>query len=86
MNIEKEIEALKARNRRVELDKAWETSPARIVCIALITYLFMVLVFTIIGVKNSWLNALIPTLGFGLSNLSLNWLKRIWVKNNDKNS
>ena len=34
-NLEKEIESIKKRNKRVELDKAWETSWTRKICISL---------------------------------------------------
>ena len=37
--IEKEIVAIKDRNRKVEIDKAWETSWTRRLCIATATYL-----------------------------------------------
>lgn len=33
MDLEKEINDIKARNKRVELDKAWETSWTRRICI-----------------------------------------------------
>ena len=35
-NIEKEIELIKERNARVELDKKWETSWTRKICIAIL--------------------------------------------------
>lgn len=36
----KEIEQIKQRNHRVELDKAWETSAIRKLCICVLTYLW----------------------------------------------
>ena len=41
-NLEKEIEQIKERNKRVELDKAWETSWARRICIMVLTYIVVV--------------------------------------------
>ena len=38
MDLEKEIKEIKERNKRVETDKAWETSWTRKICIALLTY------------------------------------------------
>ena len=35
MDLEKEIEQIKQRNKKVELDKAWETSWTRKICISL---------------------------------------------------
>ena len=80
MDFEKEIIAIKERNRKVELDKTWETSFTRKVSIIGITYIFAYLVMVTINVPQPVLNALIPTLGFFLSTLSLNIIKRAWVK------
>lgn len=79
--IEKEISEIKERNRKVEADKAWETSVFRMVSILILTYLIASWVMYIINVKEYWLNALIPTLGYFLSTLSLPIVKKWWVKN-----
>ena len=42
-NVEKEIELIKERNKKVELDKGWETSCTRKICIAVLTYFVVVL-------------------------------------------
>lgn len=46
MKIEREIELLQERNRKVEADKAWETSTFRVVTIACITYAIIASVFS----------------------------------------
>ena len=61
--IEREIQELKERNKRVEAEKAWETSYFRIFSIALITYIVATVVLYTIGVANVLLAALVPTLG-----------------------
>ena len=38
MEIEKEIELINERNRKVELDKAWETSAFRVIFIVVTTH------------------------------------------------
>ncbi len=43
MELEKEIENIKERNHRVELDKKWETSLVRKICICVLTYIIVVL-------------------------------------------
>ena len=40
--IEEEIREIKERNKRVELDKKWETSLTRKICIAVLTYIVVV--------------------------------------------
>lgn len=85
--LESEIVALKERNTRVEADKAWETSRFRIVSLTIITYVLAALVLIVIGAKNPFLNALVPTIGFFLSVQTLPIVKRWWIKKflqNDK--
>ena len=43
MKIEKEIEKIKERNKKVELDKAWETSWTRKICIMILTYIVVII-------------------------------------------
>lgn len=78
-DIKKEINLIKERNRRVEAEKAWETSRFRIISIVVMTYIITAIVFCFIGVKNFMLNALIPTLGFFLSTQSLPFIKKWWI-------
>ena len=42
-NLEKEILTIKERNQRVELDKKWETSFTRKLCICILTYIFVIM-------------------------------------------
>lgn len=77
-----EIEKIKKRNRRVELDKKWETCFTRRICICILTYI-VVIIYSII-VKNSdnvFLSSLVPVIGFTLSTLSLKYVRKIWEKN-----
>lgn len=76
-----DIEAINIRNKKVEADKAWETSITRRFIIALMTYFIIVIFLIIIDIENAWLNALVPTMGFLLSTLSLPFFKKIWLTN-----
>ncbi|MBQ3298165.1 MAG: hypothetical protein IJG97_05175 [Bacilli bacterium] len=79
--LEKEIEQIKKRNKRVEKDKAWETSLTRKITIAILTYLVVVLYsYFISKVSNVFLTSLVPVIGFVLSTLSLNAIRKIWEK------
>ena len=69
-HLEKEIEVLKARNARVEKEKAWETSWQRKISILGFTYILMLLVFFILKNPHPFTNAIIPTLGYLLSTLT----------------
>lgn len=82
MNIEKEINDIKERNKKVELNKAWETSFTRKICIMSLTY-FVVILYSLSTnkINNIFLSSLVPVIGFTLSTLSLNMIRKIWEKN-----
>jgi preprotein translocase subunit SecF len=79
--IKDEIKEIKERNARVEADKAWETSLFRKILVAVLTYLVVVLFFIIAELPKPFINALVPTLGFLLSTLSISFFKKLWLKN-----
>ena len=82
MDFEKEINEIKERNKRVETDKAWETSWVRRICICVLTYLVVVLYSWIISqISNIWLSSIVPVIGFTLSTLSLKLVRKVWEKN-----
>lgn len=78
--IQEDLEIIKNRNKKVEQNKAWETSSFRKVSILVITYIVASTVMYFIDVQNFLLNAVIPTLGFLLSTLSLSFLKTWWIE------
>lgn len=79
--MENEIRNIKARNARVELDKKWETSWTRRLCICVLTYIVVVIYsFTIQQVSNVFLSSVVPVIGFTLSTLSLRYIRRIWER------
>ena len=77
----KDIEEIKVRNARVELDKAWETSWTRRIFIGAMTFIIASIWLKIIDGENIFLKALIPTGGYLLSTLSLPAIKKIWIGN-----
>ncbi|MEK7530937.1 MAG: hypothetical protein AAB573_03640 [Patescibacteria group bacterium] len=83
-NIEKDLEAIKERNVRVEGDKAWETSWFRIGTVAVITYAVAALALFAIDNDYPFRNALIPTIGYILSTQSLPRIKEWWIKSQTK--
>lgn len=81
MNKDTEISKIKERNARVELDKKWETSITRRVFIGVMTYFCVVLFCHLMNFDgNIWLTSLVPVIGFFLSTISLNIIRRIWEK------
>lgn len=77
--LQSEIDALKSRNKKVEADKAWETSWTRKGLVLILTYAVMVLVFWSTGIGNSFVNAIVPSTGFFLSTLSIPVVKKWWL-------
>ncbi|HIJ11189.1 TPA: hypothetical protein HA278_03980 [Candidatus Woesearchaeota archaeon] len=80
MNHDQEITAIKHRNKRVELDKAWETSWTRRILIAVLTYVVIVIFFYSASLPRPWVNSIVPTTGFVLSTLTVKWAKKWWMK------
>ena len=80
--LEERIEKIEERNKKVEMDKAWETSWTRRLCICVLTYLIVLLYSYIISKGNSiFLSSLVPVIGFTLSTLSLGYIRKIWQRN-----
>ena len=82
MDIEKEIIEIKKRNKRVELDKEWETSWSRRICIMILTYVVVIVYsFIVRNYDNIFLSSLVPVIGFTLSTLSLKLIRKMWQRN-----
>lgn len=79
--LKEEIENIKERNRRVELDKRWETSYTRKIFICILTYIVVIIYSNMINKANNiFLSSLVPVIGFFLSTLSLKLVRKIWEK------
>ena len=79
--LRKELEEIKLRNKRVELDKRWETSITRKICICILTYIVVLIYSNMVNkVNNIFLSSLVPVIGFFLSTLSLRVIRKIWEK------
>lgn len=68
---------IEERNARVEADKTWETSWTRKISIAILTYLVICLFLYTIHETDMWLKAIVPVLGFILSTVSLQIIRKI---------
>ena len=78
--LKNDVEVIKARNLRVEADKAWETSAFRRILILGTTYVLAAFVMWMIEVPNFLLSALIPTLGYFFSTVTFSVIKKRWIK------
>ena len=80
MNLEKEILAIKERNKKVEADKAWETSLSRKTIIMVLTYFTVVIFFHAAKIEKPFINAIVPTFAFLISTLTLPLFKKFWLR------
>lgn len=80
LKLEKRIKEIENRNKKVELDKKWETCLLRKILIIVMTYIFAVLYLTVADTTNPFLGAVVPCVGFYLSTQSINLIKKWWIK------
>jgi hypothetical protein len=78
--IKKDIEYIKERNKKVEKDKSWEVSLERKILISILTYIIVLIFFKIVKIPRPFVNAIVPTIGFLLSTLSLSFAKKLYTK------
>jgi len=78
--LEKEINLIKERNKKVERNKAWETSLTRRFLLSIFTYLAIGIYLDVINISKPWLNAIVPTVALMLSTLTLPFFKKLWMK------
>ena len=79
-SLEKRVTKIEERNKRVEQDKKWETSYTRRGLLIIFTYLAIGFYMNAIEVSNSWLNAIVPSLAFWLSTLTLPLFRKLWER------
>ncbi len=80
MDTSRPLDALnEARNKRVENDKAWEGSWTRKLLIVVFTYVTIGMYLKFIVGIDPWINAIVPTIGFLLSTITLPYFKQVWI-------
>ena len=80
MDLASRINEIRERNRRVELDKEWETSWTRRLIIFVLTYFAIVIYFFFAELPKPFLNSLVPALAFVISTSSLPYFKKLWIR------
>lgn len=78
--LKSEIEKIKERNKKVEADKAWETSWVRRIFIAVSTYILVVILLVSIGAEKPFSTAIVPAVAYLVSTASLGIVKEWWLK------
>lgn len=78
-SLESRLANIESRNKRVELDKAWETSWTRRLLLTLFTYLALGIYMWAIDIPRPFLNSIVPAVGFMISTLTMPWIKGKWI-------
>lgn len=79
-SLEDRVTAIENRNKRVEVDKAWETSWTRRLSIAILTYAVIVGFLIFIDNDQPLVNGLVPVVGFLLSTLVVKSIRKLWER------
>ena len=79
-SLERRVTKIEERNKRVEQDKKWETSYTRRGLLIIFTYLAIGFYMNAIEVSNSWLSAIVPSIAFWLSTLTLPFFRNLWER------
>ena len=80
-DLEKRIAVIEARNKKVEFDKAWEISWVRRIFIMVIIYATIGIYLHFVVHISPWINGLVPVIGYILSTITIERLKKWWIKN-----
>ena len=83
-DLEKRIAAIEARNKKVEFDKAWEVSWTRRIFIMAIIYATIGVYLHFVVHISPWINGLVPVIGYMLSTITIERLKKWWIKNQNR--
>lgn len=74
-SVEQRLDVIESRNKRVDGNKNWETSWVRRISIFILTYLTVVVYHVIIDADRIFIISLVPSIGFLLSTLSLQFIR-----------
>ncbi|MBI4054242.1 MAG: hypothetical protein HY397_02850 [Candidatus Doudnabacteria bacterium] len=85
-SLEERIKKIEERNEKVEQDKHWETSYTRKILLAVFTYLAIAAYLWAVSIPDPWLNALVPSVAFMISTLTMPFFKKFWLAWRGKNS
>lgn len=80
-DLEKRVVAIENRNKKVEFDKAWEVSWTRRIFIMVIIYVTIGFYLHFVVHISPWINGLVPVIGYIISTITIERLKKWWIKN-----
>lgn len=83
--LEGRVAALEARNKRVEADKAWETSWTRTFLLMAISFMVVWCYLRYIAHDTPWKDAILAALGISVSTLTIQIAKNKWLQRYVKN-
>jgi hypothetical protein len=78
--LENRVKNIELRNKIVESNKGWELSYTRRGLLFLFTYLAIGIYLQVVDIPDPWLNAVVPSVAFMLSTLTLPYFRSLWLK------
>jgi len=79
-SLESRVKNIEKRNKKVEQDKAWETSWTRRLSITAMLYVITVIYLFLIDGQQPFSSALVPAGGYLISTLAFKTIKSIWPR------
>jgi len=81
VDLESKVDSIIERNKKVESDKAWETSKTRRLILGIATYVLILYFLILIEAPNPYFNAIIPAAAYLIQQYSAPFVKEWWIKN-----
>ncbi len=82
--LQQALTAIKERNERVELEKAWEVSWVRRISITIVTFVITFAYMKLTNQEPLWLGSIVPAFGYLISTVSIPYMKEFWVNHSYK--
>ncbi len=79
-SVEEKVAKIYLLDKYNKMQEKWEKSKTRTILIAINNYFFVAIILYLLGVDNVLINAFIPAGGYILSQQSVPYIKKLWIK------
>ncbi len=78
-SLKKELDTLHDDIRTLKIQQDWNTSVLKHGLVIFMNYLIMLILMYILNIESPFISALLPTLGYAITSISLNSIKKYWI-------
>lgn len=78
--LEEQVSKLTLQDKYIKMQDRWDKSLTRVILVAINTYIFVGIILLILGVHNVLINAFIPAGAYVLSQQTIPYFKKLWIK------